>query len=130
MSKDEQIVKMLKEQKAFLEEKLNDYISSIREIKGNEYAEAIRFLSGVSHAGKMISVATKDAPEIIRQAVGMQFASACAIGSALICDLMKMSKEDMEEMMKWSDIISNSIDETLQSVHNKVRSIQDDDSDS
>jgi len=128
MSKDDEIKKMLSEQKKFLEEKLNDYISSIREIKGHEYAEAVRFLSGVSHAGKMISVATREAPEIVRQAVGMQFASACAIGSALICDLMKMSQEDMDEMIKWSETISDSIDETLQSVHNKVRSIQDDDS--
>jgi len=128
MSKDEEIKKILSEQKQFLEERINDYIGSIQKIKGHEYAEAVRFLSGVCHAGKMISAATKEAPEIVREAVGMQFASSCAIGSSLICHLLKLSKEEADEMIKWSDTISDSIDETLESVHNKVRSIKDDDS--
>lgn len=128
MSKEDQIKKVLSEQRVFLESKLDDYIGSIREIKGHEYAEAVRFLSGVSHAGKMMGVAMREAPEIIRQAVGMQYASAFAIGTALICDLMKLSQEEIDEMMKWAETISDSIDETLSTVHKKVREINDDDS--
>ena len=128
MSKEDQIKKVLSEQRVFLESKLDDYIGSIREIKGREYAEAVRFLSGVAHAGKMMGVAMREAPEIIRQAVGMQYASASAIGTALICDLMKLSQEEIDEMMKWAETISDSIDETLSTVHKKVREINDDDS--
>ena len=127
MDKEARLSKILLEQKNFLEEKLNDYINSIKQIKGEEYAEAIRYLSGAAHTSKMISVATKDAPEIIRQAVGMQFATSSAIGANLIFNLLKLGEKDIDEMIKWSDTIGESIDETLEAVHKKAKEINDDD---
>lgn len=114
--------KQIDEIRKTLEQILQDYTNSIRAIKGEEYAQAVKFLAGMSHTGKMIAVATRSAPEQAKEALGVQFANTGAIGANLIMHLMKIdSEEEVHEMMKWADRISDSVDEAIGKVAMTVR---------
>lgn len=111
-----------------LEETLQDYTASIKAIKGDEYTQAVKFLAGMQHTGKMIAVATKDAPDHVKHALSIQFANTGAIGANLIMHLMKIdSEEEVTEMMKWADNISDSVDEAISTVAKTVRKEMGDD---
>jgi len=111
-----------------LEETLQDYTASIKAIKGDEYTQAVKFLAGMQHTGKMIAIATKDAPDHVKHALSIQFANTGAIGANLIMHLMKIdSEEEVTEMMKWADNISDSVDEAISTVAKTVRKEMGDD---
>jgi hypothetical protein len=111
-----------------LEETLQDYTASIKAIKGDEYTQAVKFLAGMQHTGKMIAIATKDAPDHVKHALSIQFANTGAIGANLIMHLMKIdSEEEVTEMMKWADNISDSVDEAISNVAKTVRKEMGDD---
>jgi hypothetical protein len=120
--------KKIDDVRASLESTLQDYTESIRNIKGEEYAQAVKFLAGMQHTGKMIAIATKDAPDHIKHALSLQFANTGAIGANLIMHLMKIeTEEEVHEMMKWADNISDSVDEAISNVAKTVRKEMGDD---
>lgn len=106
----DKINERIKRTKAEIDETLTDMFDSLKTIKGDDFADTVRFVSGISHFAKMVSLGTQEAPEGVREAIGQQYATVAAGGATLILRLMKASEEDTKEILLWSDKISNNID--------------------
>lgn len=119
------IGKNVKETKEYLEGSLKEYFDTLRTMKGETFCEIVRYLSGVSHAAKLISIGTKDCPPHIRNAVGMQFAAVSAGGATLLMKLANVSEEDQDEMLKWSETISDTVDHGMEQLMKKLKEGRD-----
>lgn len=115
----------LKQTKEYLEGSLKEYFDTLRTMKGETFCEIVRYLSGVSHAAKLISVGTRDCPPHIRNAVGMQFAAVSAGGATLLMKLANVSDEDQAEMLKWSETISDTVDHGIEQLMKNLKGDQD-----
>lgn len=114
------IKKSIDETKKYIEGSLNDYFDNLKAIKGETFAEVVRYLSGVSHAAKLISIGTRLAPEHVRQPVGMQFAAVSAGGATLIFRLANFNDEDIAEAMQWCEKISDTVDTGMDRLHDEL----------
>lgn len=106
----EKINNRIKQTKSEIDETLTDMFDSLKTIKGEDFADAVRFVSGIGHFAKMVSLGTQEAPDAIREAIGQQYATVAAGGASLILRLMKASEEDTKEILVWSEKIGENID--------------------
>lgn len=112
----DKLLEQIAKEKASLEEKLQETIDSLRAIKGEEFAELIRFISGVAHTAKMMGIAMREAPEAVQQVVAMQYSTTGAIGTNLIVNLLKLQEKEIEEVMGWSDTIGSHVEYTMDAI--------------
>lgn len=124
MNQDDAVKKALHDTKSNLEESVQEYFDNIESIKGKDYMEVVKFVSGVSHTAKLISVATQYAPDNIREAVGLQFAQVAAGGATLVMRLLNINNEQVNEIVEISERISETIDGQLEQLSNKIRTIR------
>lgn len=117
--------KHIKETKDYLEGSLKEYFDTLNTMKGETFCEIVRYLSGVSHAAKLISIGTRDCPLHIRNAVGMQFAAVSAGGATLLMKLANVSDEDRDEMLKWAETISDTVDHGMEQLLKNLKGDQD-----
>lgn len=125
----EDLEKMLRKHKEDIESTVQEYFDNIQAIKGEQHMEAVKFITGVSHTAKMISMATQWAPPHIRQAVGMQFAQVASGGATLIMKYNNFSDEDVKEVLEISDRISNTIDSQMELLSAALKKARGDDDD-
>lgn len=123
------IKKSIDDTKEYIEGSLKDYFDNLRAIKGETFTEVVRYLSGVSHAAKLISIGTRLAPEHVRNPVGMQFAAVSAGGATLIFRLANMTDDDIAEAMKWCEKISDAVDTGMDRLHDDLMKHKKGDSD-
>lgn len=123
------IKKSIDDAKEYIEGSLQEYFDNLRAIKGETFTEAVRYLAGVSHAAKLISIGTRLAPEHIRNPVGMQFAAVSAGGATLIFRLANFTDEDVAEAMKWAEKISDTVDTGMDRLHDDLMKHKKGDSD-
>lgn len=124
------IDKEIKETKQYIESGLEEYFASLKAIKGETFTEIVRYLSGVSHCAKLISIGTRDAHPHVRKPVGMQFAAVSAGGATLLFKLAKFTDEDIAEAMQWCEKISDTVDTGMDRLHDalvKIRKEEGDD---
>lgn len=123
------IKKAIEDNKKYIEGSLQEYFDNLKSIKGETFTEVVRYLSGVSHAAKLISIGTRAAPEQVRNPVGMQFAAVSASGATLIFKLANFSDEDVAEAMQWCEKISDTIDLGMDRIHDELEKHRKGDSD-
>jgi len=124
MNQDDAVKKALQDTKSNLEESVQEYFDNLESIKGRDYMEVVKFISGISHTAKLISVGTQYAPDNIKQAVGLQFAQVAAGGATLVMRLLNLNDEQVNEIVEISERISETIDGQLEQLSNKIRTIR------
>lgn len=126
----EKAQELLKGTKFGIEDRIQEVIENIKAIKGQDYADAVRFVSGLAHTAKLINVGTQAAPPEVQRAIAMQFAQVGAGGSSLMLKLMGLSEDDCQEVLKLADSIGSIIDGQMDILNNelmKLRGERDDD---
>ena len=123
------IKKAIEDNRKYIEGSLQEYFDNLKSIKGETFTEVVRYLSGVSHAAKLISIGTRRAPEHVRGPVGMQFAAVSAGGATLIFKLANFSEDDIAEAMQWCEKISDTVDVGMERIHDSIEKHQKGDSD-
>lgn len=129
MNQDDAVRKAVRDTKENLEESVKEYFDNIEAIKGRDYMEVVKFVSGVSHTAKLISIGTQWSPDHIREAVGLQFAQVAAGGATLIMRLLKLDEDQVQEIVDISERISETIDSQLEQVSKKISEIRKGDDD-
>lgn len=129
MNQDDAVRKAVRDTKENLEESVKEYFDNIEAIKGRDYMEVVKFVSGVSHTAKLISIGTQWSPDQIREAVGLQFAQVAAGGATLIMRLLKLDDDQVQEIVDISERISETIDSQLEQVSKKISEIRKGDDD-
>lgn len=124
MNQDDAVKKALQDTKSNLEESVQEYFDNIESIKGRDYMEVVKLISGISHTAKLISIGTQYAPDNIKQAVGLQFAQVAAGGASLVMRLLDLNDEQVNEIVEISERISETIDGQLEQLSNKIRTIR------
>lgn len=120
---------VLRKSKDDIESTIQEYFDNIEAVKGEQYMETVKYITGATHTAKMISMAAQWAPDHIRQAVGAQFAQVASGGATLIMKNANFSEEDIQEVLKLSDRISDTIEthmELLNAALKKARGDEDD----
>jgi len=129
MNQYDEVRKAMEATRANIEESVKEYFDNIEAIKGRDYMEVVKFMSGFSHTAKLISVGTQYAPDHIKEAVGLQFAHVAAGGATLVMRLLKLSDDQIQEIVDISERISETIDDQLEQVSKKISEIRKGDDD-
>ena len=125
----EELEKILLKHKEDIESTIQEYFDNIEAIKGERHMEAVKYITGVSHTAKLISMATQHAPEHIQRVVSMQFAQVASGGATLIMKYSNFTDEDVKEVLEISDRISNTVDEQMERLNKTLRKFKGDQND-
>lgn len=101
-----------------LRQVINETMSSVRAIKGEEFTDILDFMNQSIQLTKIVTSLASNAEPRIREIVGIQLTHTMAMACNLIMNAYCFEEKEQEEIIKWAEMISNRVDEyALRSKH-------------
>lgn len=96
--------------------RINETMSSIKAIKGEQFAEATHCLFKGTHATNNLYalLINTDMEESVRTKVMDQITHALSAHMSLVVNLMKAPEQDINEMLNWVDVLHKHVNTAIE----------------
>ncbi len=99
-----------------LKEAMEDVFQSIEKIKGEKFADAVRYLHMSMHTFRLITIfIDKETPKEATKMLSAQYAGMVDYGLEAVA--RGLSEEDMKEVWKWAEQLDKRVDSAMKELN-------------